>query len=104
MSNVRHTVKIKGGYKTYVYPRNSNYKKEWNKKYYGNRGKFPSRAWSDEEEKEIMYSRLSDRELEEKLQRSISAIQTRRNLIRSDGRPWLEEDKIVEKASKLKYV
>lgn len=102
MSNVRHTVMTKGGRKTYIYPRNSEYKKKWNKKYYCNRGMFPPREWSEDEEKEVMYSTLSDRELELKLQRSISAIQTRRNIIRTTGRPWLEKDKIIEKASKLK--
>ena len=98
----------KSGLKIYTYEdkslSRSKCKKEYNKRYYGRAGEYKPRAWSTEDEKEIMYSKLSDRELEVKLQRSIGAIQSRRWIINSEGRDWLDKDKVVLKASQPNWL
>lgn len=41
-------------------------------------GMFPSRSWTSEEDKEVLNSALSDRDLSQEIKRSVGAIQTRR--------------------------
>lgn len=106
-----HKKKLKDGEKTYVYDRskytyecNRRYRREWNKSYYSSSGKYPRKQWTKEEEKKIMYSMLSDRELEEELERSIYSIQARRAAIRREGRDWLDLSLIVNKATPPRVV
>lgn len=39
---------------------------------------FPSRSWTSEEDKKVLTSTLSDRDLSQEIKRSVGAIQTRR--------------------------
>lgn len=48
------------------------------KRYYNLTSKFTRRAWSSEEDELVLNSPLTDRELAEKMDRSVQAIQIRR--------------------------
>lgn len=83
----------------YIYESMRILRSEYNKVYYADSGTYKSRGWSEDEEKAIIVSKVSDRELSEKLQRSVRAIQVRRSRIISEGRQWLNPDMIVRKAT-----
>ena len=82
------------------YPSYKKHRKEYNKNvYYATRGKYERRPWDDLEEHIIMFSEKPDRELSDLLERSVSAIQIRRNHIKQEGRPWLKNKTPVMKTT-----
>ncbi len=63
------------------------YKRRYQRKYRkeANAGVYPRRPYSFKEDMMILNHEMSDRELAEKLQRSIGAIQGRRNRLKKEG-------------------
>ena len=63
------------------------YKKEYQKRYRKktNAGKYPKREWTFKEDMMVLEHSMTDRELAEKLQRSIGAIQSRRHNLKTKG-------------------
>lgn len=106
MIRINHTLKS-GEKKSYLYDKSryeyecfKDHRRKYNKIYYSDSGKYPRRLWDEKDEKIIMYSSLPDRELAAKIHRSLLAIHKRRCVIKQEGRPWLDKDKIKEKATK----
>lgn len=63
------------------------YKREYQKRYRkkANAGKYPRRGYTIKEDEMILEQVVPDRELAEKLQRSITAIQLRRHNLKKKG-------------------
>lgn len=56
------------------------------KRYYAQTSfKYPRRPWSDEEDKLVVEHKITDRELSEQIERSVSAIQGRRAKLKREA-------------------